>query len=198
MRMPRVLASVAGGMRVAAIAVLMVLSQASGAFSASTVYQVVAEPTLEPGSPIPEPTGPVVLRVSGDIAPPAGGRAEVAFDRATLERLGVVRFTTPTSWTEGPTTFDGVLLASVLRAVGAAPDATNLVLTALNDYQALVPAVDATRWPVMLAFRENGRELTLRDRGPLWVIYPQHAYPELGRRQYLSRWVWQLATISVE
>jgi len=37
-----------------------------------------------------------------------------------------------------------------------------------------------------------------REHGPMWVVYPQHAFPELGRRDFLSRWVWQLAQITVQ
>jgi hypothetical protein len=161
---------------------------------AADVYEVVSQPTLKAGDPIPAPTGPVVLRISGRIA---GGK-EVAFDMATLERLGVVRFTTPTSWTDKPVTFDGVLLSKLLELVGADAGARTLTMIALNDYQAPVPIEDANKWPVILATKENGAYMPVREHGPLWVVYPQHAYPELGGRDYVSRWVWQLASITVQ
>lgn len=182
--------------RAAFLAILTLLGQIGPVSAQSEVYEVVSEPTLNPGDPVPEPKGPTVLRVSGRID--AGKEGVVAFDMATLERLGVVRFTTSTNWTEGMTTFDGVLLSRVLEMVGAEADATRLILTALNDYSVPMPISDAYDWPVILAFKENGAYMSLRERGPLWVVYPRHVYPELGSREYMSRWVWQLAKITVE
>src|ERR1700752_2444894 len=82
------------------------------AFADTPPYEVVTEPTWKPGTAIPAPTGPVILRITGKIA--AASNGEVAFDLAGLESLGLVRYTTPTNWTEGPATFEGVLLSKVL------------------------------------------------------------------------------------
>jgi hypothetical protein len=157
-------------------------------------YEVVSEAKLKPGMAIPEPTGPVVLTVSGRIK---SGKP-VRFDLATLESLGLIRYTTLTAWTTEPAAFEGVLLSSLLDIVGADPAATSLNLTALNDYEIPAPIADGRKWPVMLALKRDGEYMSRRDRGPVWMIYPQHAYPEVGQREYLSRWVWQLKAITVE
>jgi len=117
---------------------------------------------------------------------------------ASLEKLGMVRFTTSTSWTEKPIEFEGVLLSSLLDYVKADPAATQLTLTALNDYQSSAPIEDSSIWPVILAVKENGKYMSIRERGPIWIVYPQHAFPELGQREFLSRWVWQLKEIIVQ
>src|SRR5687767_10682130 len=70
-------------------------------------YETVTEATLKPGMAIPEPTGPVVLTVSGKIK---SGKP-VRFDIATLESLGLIRFSTLTNWTTKPAVFEGVLLS---------------------------------------------------------------------------------------
>jgi hypothetical protein len=158
------------------------------------VYESVTEPTMKPGMIIPDPKGPVILTVSGRIGP---GK-QIRFDLPTLESLGIVRFTTLTSWTLGPSVFEGVLLSSLLEAVGADPAATTLMLTALNDFETPIPIADARTWPVMLALKRDGEYMLRRDRGPIWVVYPQHAFPELGHRDFMSRWVWQLKAITVE
>lgn len=180
----------------AVLVALALLGQAGDGWANPTAYEIVREPTLMPGDSIPAPTGPVVLEVTGRIKAGTGGA--VRFDMPTLERLGVVRFTTRTEWTESPITFDGILLSRLLDVVGADPEATSLVLTALNDYHASMPISDARQWPVILAIKEDGAYMSLRKHGPIWVVYPQHAYPELDSRKYLSRWVWQLAVITVE
>mgnify|MGYP002714997180 CR=1 FL=1 len=136
---------------------------------------------------------------AGAEAPAADARGMTRlFDLPALESLGLVRFTTLTSWTVEPSVFEGVLLSSLLEAVGADPAAATLRLIALNEFESTTPAADARTWPVMLALKRDGEYMSRRDRGPVWVIYPQHAFPELGQRDYLSRWVWQLKSIMVE
>jgi hypothetical protein len=66
---------------------------------ASTVYDVVSPGSLSPGSPIPPPTAPVVLTVRGRLGL-AQVDAGVTLDIPTLERIGLIRFTTPTAWTQ--------------------------------------------------------------------------------------------------
>ncbi|HVR67962.1 MAG TPA: hypothetical protein VMT98_15050, partial [Verrucomicrobiae bacterium] len=72
------------------------------AIADTPAYEIVSDGTWTPGTAIPTPTGQVILRISGKIA--AASNGEVAFDMAGLESLGVVRYTTPTNWTEGPAT----------------------------------------------------------------------------------------------
>jgi hypothetical protein len=186
--------------RIAAVLLTMALALVSSAIPTaanaqpSKDYEAVSEASLKPGMAIPEPTGPVVLTVSGRI----NSGKPVHFDLATLESLGLIRFTTLTSWTTEPAAFEGVLLSALLDVVGADPAATSLDLIALNDFESPAPIADGRKWPVMLALKRDGEYMSRRDRGPVWVIYPQHAYPELGQREYISRWVWQLKAITVK
>jgi hypothetical protein len=186
---------------VLALGVVGALAAASGGAVAGAgydqAYEVVSSGTIKPGDAVPAPQGEVILTVSGKVAKPNGADG-VAFDLKTLEQIGLVRFTTSTEWTDGPVEFEGVLLKDLLSVLHADKDADKLVLRALNDYISSMPISDADDYPVMLALKENGQYMSVRDRGPLWVVYPQDTYPEVGRREFLSRWVWQLAEITVE
>src|SRR5512145_3338012 len=82
--------------------------------AASAVYDIVSPRTLPPGVPVPPPTDPVVLTVRGRLGLPHA-EAEATFDMPTLERIGLIRFTTPTAWTDGLVTFEGVLLSRLLE-----------------------------------------------------------------------------------
>jgi hypothetical protein len=181
----------------AAFGVLYALAGAPGADAGTAyndAYQVVSDATIKPGDALPAPQDDVVLTVSGKI----GSAAPVTFDMKTLEKIGLIRFTTRTEWTDGPVQFEGVLLKDLLAVLHADKSADKLVLKALNDYISSMPITDADTYPVMVAVKENGAYMSVRERGPLWIVYPQDAYPEVGRREFLSRWVWQLAEIAVE
>lgn len=146
------------------------------------------------GGSLPRPAGPVVLTVTGAIARTnAPGKAE--FDVAMLEALGVENLTTSTSWTDGRQRFEGVRASQVLKAVGA--EGTIVEATAVNDYTAEIPVEMFRDFPVLLALRQNGKMLTVRDKGPVWIVFPRDDYPELNDPRIDIRWVWQLSSIAV-
>ena len=143
---------------------------------------------------LPTPKGAVILTVSGKIsATNAQGRAD--FDRAMLEGLGKATIKTSTPWTEGAPTFEGVPLARLLEAVGAT--GTTLRAVALNDYKSALPAKDADLG-VLLALKMNGEPMRVRDKGPIWIIYPLDQNPALRNKTTHSRMVWQIKSIVVE
>ena len=165
--------------RLAAALLLLCLAPASAARAAE---------------PLPSPSGPVILTVTGAIdRTNAPGRAE--FDRGMLEALGISQLATSTDWTDGKPIFAGVLASKLLAALGA--HGSTAVATALNDYQISIPLGDLTRFPVLLALTMNGTQLTTRDKGPVWVVYPRDDYSELRSPQINDRWIWQLRSLEI-
>lgn len=156
---------------------------------------LVAATAAAAAEPLPAPTGKVILEVKGNIAVTnAPGAAE--FDRDMLYALGMTTVKTTTAWTDGVQTFDGVLLSAVLDRVGAA--GTTIRATALNEYAADIPFEEAATFGVLLASTMNGEEMTVRDRGPLWVVYPRDTTAALMEPRYNDRWVWQLRELVIE
>ncbi|MCX7355306.1 MAG: molybdopterin-dependent oxidoreductase [Alphaproteobacteria bacterium] len=144
---------------------------------------------------LPRPTGAVVLTVSGSIAN-TNASSEARFDRAMLEKLGVRTLRTSTIWTTGIKTFEGVLVRDVMKAVGA--KGTEVRAVALNDYAVSIPMADFDRYDVLLAFRMDGQDLTARDKGPLWIVYPRDAHRELNDAKFDARWAWQLKRLEIK
>ena len=107
-------------------------------------------------APSPPPTEPVVLTVRGRLGL-AQAEAGVTFDMPTLERLGLIRFTTPTAWTDGLVTFEGILLSRLLEVLAVPGDVTALAMTALDDYQVAIPVADVRTWPVIIALKRDGQ-----------------------------------------
>ena len=141
------------------------------------------------------PTARDVLTVTGRISRTNSGR-EFHFDHATLEGLGVVTITTTTRFTDGRKTFEGVLLRDVLAHVGARGEWVRA--QALNDYETIIPLSDLAYGPI-LALRMDGVELTARDKGPLWIVYPRDQFPDrLSGADQDQKWIWQLRKLDVE
>jgi hypothetical protein len=51
---------------------------------------------------------------------------------------------------------------------------------------------------VLFALQRDGRPFSVRERGPVWVVYPWSQHPELDDRLHRQRSIWQLTEIVVE
>ena len=147
-----------------------------------------AVPALQP------PTGVVLLTVGGRVRNTNDGR-RAQFDMAMIEALTQQTVVTRTPWFSKARRFTGPLLRDLLSAAGA--QGTMLRLVALNDYQVDMPFDDAQRHDVIVARLLDDKPMSVRDKGPLFVIYPFDARPELRSAIYYSRSAWQLRTIEV-
>lgn len=141
------------------------------------------------------PTGPVLLSITGRLSKPnAGARAD--FDMAMLAKMPQHSFSTNTPWYTSARRFTGPLLRDVLVAVGAQGE--TLRAYALNDYSVEIPVEDAQRHDVLLARLLDGKPMAVRDKGPLFIIYPFDSDAALRNAVYYSRSAWQLKRIEVK
>ena len=143
---------------------------------------------------LPRPEGPVILTVDGAITR-TNGTGVAEFDRAMLEQLGLIRLRTWTPWNDGEAEFEGVPAQRLMEAVGATGSTVHA--NALNDYESLIPLTDFERYPVLLATRLGGQPLTVRDKGPIWIVYPWSTHPELDDLPTRRKSVWQLRSLHV-
>lgn len=141
-----------------------------------------------------QPTGPVLLTVTGQITQTNADKA-ARFDLEMLRALPVRRFTTTTIWTTGPQEFTGVALSDLLAVLGA--DGQTLRSIALNDYAVDIPSSDAQTDGPILAYELNGEPMSIRDKGPLWVVYPYDSNSRFRTEVVYSRSIWQLNRIEI-
>lgn len=147
-----------------------------------------------PALALDAPQGPVVLTVTGQVRNPNAGTA-AHFDMPMLAAMAQQTISTRTPWYSQARRFTGPLLRDVLRTAGASGN--TLRLMALNDYRVDMPFDDTQRHDVLLARLLDDQPMTVRDKGPLFVIYPFDSRPELRSAVYYSRSAWQLRTIEV-
>lgn len=119
----------------------------------------------------------------------------VALSLADLDALDQITFETSTIWTDQNVSFSGVPLSSVLKTAGTS--GTILRMTALNDYAVDMPVGDIGDDFPIVATRMNGVEISVRDKGPYWIVYPYDADPAFQTETSYARSVWQLSTLSV-
>ena len=141
---------------------------------------------------LPAPEGEPLLTVTGNIAVANQGDAAV-FDQAMLEAMNPVTITTSTIWTEGVQTFTGVPLAQLVDLLEAEGEV--MLATAINDYTVEIPREDWVENGPIVAFLNNGEPMSIRDKGPLWIVYPYDDNPDYQTEVIYSRSIWQLDQI---
>lgn len=143
---------------------------------------------------LPQPVGEIILTVTGPMA--YGNSPDGAvFDRAMLESLGTTSFMTSTQWTVGVSEFKGISLQRLIDKVGAAPTALEVI--AINEYQVEVPASDAVEGGPILAWQQSGKQLSVREKGPLWLVYPYDKSEAYRTDEIYARSVWQVVKINL-
>lgn len=131
-----------------------------------------------------------LLVVSGAGAEPR------AFTRAELEGMAQHVIETKTNFTDGRPAFRGPRLGDVLGAAGIGSGAV-LRMTAANDYTIEAPFADIAAYDPILAMEIDGVALTLRSRGPIWLMYPVDT-TAADDRQINDKLIWQLTRIEVK
>ncbi|MXQ07486.1 molybdopterin-dependent oxidoreductase [Alphaproteobacteria bacterium GH1-50] len=118
------------------------------------------------------------------------------YDLSALQAFDHVEFTTSTIWTEGPQTFRGVPLAALIKDAGVTEG--TIIATAINDYSAEIPFEEIGPDAPILAYHRNGATMPIRDKGPLWLVYPYDQESAFRSEIIYSRSVWQLDRLAVD
>lgn len=140
------------------------------------------------------PAGDVLLTVHGRLRSPNLPQ-RAGFDMPMLRRLPQAEIVTKTPWYSTVRKFTGPLVRDVLAAAGARGDKVTAV--ALNDYRVEIPYDDLRRHDVVLAVLMDDKPMQVRDKGPLFIMYPFDRQPELRTAVYFSRCAWQLVSLEV-
>ncbi|MEF0943873.1 hypothetical protein [Rhizobium sp. BR 362] len=139
----------------------------------------------------------IFLTITGKIGKTTEG-AESAYEMSEREFLALPTstVTTSTPWTS-KSDFVGPLLSKVLGEVDA--KGKRLRLVALDNFSVEVDADYLEKYGTVLATSKDGVRLTIRDFGPVFVMYPRDSFTkELDTPAAESYLVWQLCGIEVE
>lgn len=132
-----------------------------------------------------------VLDVSGALSK----GAPLHLSLADIERMPKAKLATTTPWHTGRVEFEGVLVKDFLAAIGAT--GAKLVVTALNNYACEIPIQDLVKYGAILAYKRDGNYMPIRDKGPLFIVFPYDSNPVLATEKFYSNSPWQIASIVV-
>lgn len=92
----------------------------------------------------------------------------------------------------------GVSLGTLLDHAFGGRLGRTLRVEALNQYSVVIPTEDIQRYQPLVAYLQDGQFMSIRDYGPLQLLYPFDDHPELHQQAFYNRAVWQLSEIHVE
>ena len=126
-----------------------------------------------------------ILTVSGL----TDGSRELAL--GDLRRMGATELTTSTPWTDRAETFTGVSGTRFVEALGATGG--EVVAQALNDYRVVIPFDVLGSDDVLVAYARNGEPMSVRDKGPVWILFPFDADRRFLSDTYRTYSIWNLS-----
>jgi hypothetical protein len=153
---------------------------------------VVDDGSLAAGEKVSPPKGEVGLTVSGDIGTANKGK-KLELDLASLEKMRQVRVEAAEPFLKRRVTFEGVLLADLLKVAGVPDSASTVSLTALDDYKVDFKLSDVRSSQMLLATKADGKHMPVDRSGPIRIVFPDSS--TLGHNPDL--WIWSVATMKV-
>jgi hypothetical protein len=117
------------------------------------------------------------------------------FTLSQLTSLPVQQIKTENPWYSGEHVYTGFDIQTLLDQVGVS--ATQIKITALNNYATEIPIEDFLDYGAIFATHIDGKQLTIRNRGPLMVIYPFTDFPQIKNETYYGRSIWQIRVIEL-
>lgn len=137
-----------------------------------------------------EQNDPILLTISGQAL------TTQQFNFETLSAIAPINFGTTTIWTDGVQSFEGVSLKVLLETMGITEGVISA--KAVNDYAIEIPLSAISDRAPMIAYKQNGQRMSLRGKGPLWLVYPYDSAAEFQTEVIYSRSIWQLDRIEVK
>ena len=162
-------------------------------FSASRAVSRVLRLTLVLGLAAAVParsgTADTALELVG-----AGRSQTLDLTLADLADLPQVEVRTENEFSDGVVAYRGPLVRDVLAKLGL-DRLQNVRFVAVNDYYVDIPTSDFADYDAILAMEADGKPLSRRDKGPLWLMYPISDNAALRDPIYLRRLIWQVIRI---
>jgi hypothetical protein len=132
----------------------------------------------------------VLLKINSDVR-----EVREQYTLSELLHLPQYEVRTNTPWTNEMHTYSGPYLEDVFALAGVRGN--EITLYALDHYQISFNFESIKKYKPILALAVDSELLTVRTKGPIWVVLPLDDYSELNAALYHDYMIWQLVKINV-
>lgn len=160
-------------------------------FLASSWLPSVAAEMVPVSTPLPHATSeqPILTIVIGN--------EKHALPLSELEGLPMYQSTLKTYWGMSGV-FQGVRMNDLIARFNMGGNSKHLVFHALDNYKAALSIREFAKSPAMLATRLNGQPITLENKGPFILLWPEKEAAVIKGTATLSSWVWSISEIAAQ
>lgn len=142
-------------------------------------------------------TEPVVLTLFGDIQLDEQQYERLDFTLSDLQALPQGEIITAHPWVSRPHHYQGVDLNRLVARLFGHRRVITLYMEALNGFSVAVDWPQVSPLAPILAWQDNGKAMSRRNKGPLWLMLPFDRVPKVQQADLLHFMAWQLRNIKV-
>ncbi|GHA29519.1 molybdopterin-binding protein [Oceanisphaera arctica] len=142
-------------------------------------------------------TEPVVLTLYGDIQLDDRQYDRLDFTLSELQALPQADITTAHPWVTQAHHYHGVDLNRLMARLFGHRRVVSLYLEALNGFSVAVDWPQISPFSPIIAWQEDERLMSRRNKGPLWLMLPYDRVPKVQQADFLHFMAWQLRVIRV-
>ncbi len=122
----------------------------------------------------------------------------IGFTLEDLRALPMTGFETSTVWTEHVDKYTGVLLIDLLQHIGVGAEVGSVGVHAIDGYSAVIDFGLVSEQAPLLSFLRNGDPMSVRNQGPIWLIFPYDDDPRFRTESVYAMSVWQVQRLKVQ
>lgn len=93
--------------------------------------------------------------------------------------------------------FRGVAVSTLLDKFGVAPNVTDVTFVAHDAYRATVNLNDLRQYSIILALERNQNKIPRSEGGPVYLVFPQRQFPQLGQTYFDRFWAFYVTDMIV-
>lgn len=120
---------------------------------------------------------------------------EIKVTRKEMEELPQYSITTSTNFTP-KSEFVGVKFKDIIDKYSL--HGSKVRAYALDDYSFTLPIDEMKNYNVIIAYKKNGKYMSISELGPFSIIYPKDNFPELNNLSVNAKTVWQVKLLEVK
>lgn len=97
-------------------------------------------------------------------------------------------------WDKRTERYQGILMNEFVRKLGQ-PGIKELLLSAIDEYQVTFHENEWQQFRIMIVTRVNGEYLSVREKGPMKIIFPDYEMSNKSYELNRPKWLWMINRI---
>lgn len=158
----------------------------------SVEHEQVSAGKIGVGDALPDPKQPAILSIEGLVSN-TNAHDKARVDLATLEKMPLVELEVYEPFEKRTMTFEGVLMSELMSIAGADSGASEVHITALDDYKVDLSMDEIGDSDILLAPKADGSHMSVAEGGPTRIVFP----PKSAAGRNPDLWIWSVESMVV-